>query len=139
MPQEGQKRLKGHAIRDTVFNEGGYTWRASILKLPKGKVYLEEDFTGTNTVGRIRIQTPVLKFQDAHSVGMPAKELSALSKGWYAFYLEDYGLLDFSCDEFPQLHFLVKDTEYPADPTKNAEIRLKDLTNTSKIVAIVVM
>ena len=139
MPEEGQKRLKGHAIRDTVFNEGGYQWRASILKFPKGKVYLEEDFTGTNTVGRIRIEAPALSFKKAYGVGTPAGNLGDLSDEWFAYYLRDYELLDFSSNEFPGLHFLVRDTKYTGEQAGDVEIQLKDLTNTSKIVAIVVM
>lgn len=139
MPEEGIKRLKGHAVRDTVFNQDGYRWRASILKYRKGKVYLEEDFTGGDTVGRIRIHTPELQFKKEFSVGMAAKDLRGLTGDWYAYYLNDYQLLDFSSDQFPEIHFLVQDPKYAGKEAIEAEIQLNDLTNTSKVVAIVVM
>ncbi len=139
MPQKGAKRLKGHAVRDTLFDQDGYQWRASVLKYKRGKVYIEEDFLGEGKVNRIRIETPELLFNKQYSVGMPLESLKELAEEWSVYYLEDYKLLDLTTAEFPEIHFLIHEEGYEPDGRAEQDIQLKDLTNTSKIVAIVVM
>ncbi|RMG18117.1 MAG: hypothetical protein D6730_23200 [Bacteroidetes bacterium] len=139
MPEAGTRRLKGRAVRDTLFNEGGYQWRAAVLQYKGGKVYIEEDFWGKGKVNRIRIESPELKFKREFSVGMDVEALKRLTNDWNIIYLEDYGLLDLASPLFPEVHFLVKENGRQFSATQFEEIALEQLSDTSKIVAIVVM
>lgn len=100
-------KLKGKYLRDTVFQEEGYTWRAAILDYPTGKVYIEEDFYGRNIVSRIRIEASQLMFRQELCAGMSLEELKSLPWQWEVFYLENYKVWDLSSEAFAGLHLLV--------------------------------
>lgn len=139
MPEIGTVKIKGHAVRDTVFNEGGYIWRASILKYDKGKVYVEEDFLGKGIVNRIRIESPELIARKTVSVGMPIISLKTISEDWEVTYLADYELLDVVSVSYPTIHYLIKETKIPESSFEEKEHSINDLSDDAKIVAIVVM
>ena len=100
-------KLKGKYLRDTVFQAEEYTWRASILDYPTGKVYIEEDFYGQNLVSRIRVEASQLMFRQEIYAGMSLEELKSLPWKWEIFYLENYQVWDLSSDAFAGLHLLV--------------------------------
>jgi hypothetical protein len=108
MLEEGLDKLKGRAVRDTIFNENGYIWRASILKYKTGKVYIEEDFFEKHTVNRIRVETPDLVSRKTITVGMNFSDLQSLGDDWEITYLESYGVFDVASIDYPSVHYLVK-------------------------------
>ena len=131
MPPEGLNQIKGHAVRDTIFNEDGYIWRALILKYKTGKVYVEEDFFNQNLVNRIRIETPDLVSRKSITIGMNFGELKTLGDDWDVNYLESYGFFDVASIDYPSIHYLIKSNINTKDSEK--------LENDAKIVSIVVM
>ena len=129
MLKEGMDHLKGHAARDTIFNEDGYIWRAVILKYNTGKVYVEEDFFEKKVVNRIRIETPDLISRKTIKVGMNFADLKALGDDWEIVYLDSYRVFDVASIDFPSIHYLVKASSVTREQPED----------TAKIVSIVVM
>ncbi|MEO1450954.1 MAG: hypothetical protein AAFV07_15600, partial [Bacteroidota bacterium] len=133
MPETGTVRLKRLPVRDTVFFENDFTWRASVIKYPVGKVYVESDFLGQETVNRIRIQSPDLQLDKQFSVGDPITGLTSWAEVWDLTYLEDYGVYDLVAIDRPSVHFLVKSAQ--AQTLKGPA----DFPATARIYAIVIM
>jgi len=127
-------KLKGKFVRDTLFSEGEYSWRAAILDYPQGKVYVESDFYGQNFVNRIRVEAPQLIFRDQLYAGMTLGELAALPWEWEVYYLESYQVWDLSSPAFHNLHLLV-----PPVPGKSPEslTSWKDLPADLRVHALV--
>lgn len=139
MPEPGIRRLKGLSVRDTLYEADGFQWRASILRYPHGKVYVEEDFFGNGTVNRIRIESPDLKFKRQFSVGMEVVQLQKLASSWNIYYLDDYQLLDVSASNYPEIHFLVQDQALLQRRPEEDTLSLEDLNPQARVRAIVVM
>ena len=110
-------KLKGKYLRDTLFQEEEYTWRAAVLDYPTGKVYIEEDFYGQNRINRIRVEAGQFSFRKELFPGMSIAELKQLPWQWEISYLEAYGVWDLHSTAFPRLHLLVPvDTPSISDP-----------------------
>jgi hypothetical protein len=107
LPEDDKKRVKGHAIRDTLFREQDFSWRAKILSFRKGPVYLEGDFTGQNRINRIRVESPALSYREELRVGMTVAELKNFAPRWFVTYLPDYGVWDLTHPDTPSIHYLV--------------------------------
>ncbi len=102
-----QGKIKGKYLRDTLFQEEAYRWRAAILDYPTGKVYIEEDFYGQNRVSRIRVEAEQLMFRKQIYPGMSLGELKKLPWKWGVTYLESYQVWDLNSMAFPKLHLLI--------------------------------
>ncbi|MDX2248588.1 MAG: hypothetical protein SF052_17515 [Bacteroidia bacterium] len=139
MPREGTVLLKGHSVRDTMFHEQDFIWRASVIKYGKGRVYVEDDFLQTGKVNRIRIQTPELRAQKLIHVGMTFGDLQAMDETWDIAWLEDYQLLDIISIDHPSVHYLIREKEKPAVYFNKTPILKTDISPASTIVAIVIM
>lgn len=139
MPEESIKRLGGKSLRDTLFDQSGYSWRAKILDYKDGKVYVEEDFWGQNQVNRIRIESQALQAKSGISVGMSVGDLKQISDKWEALFLADYDLLDLILPQQPSIHYLVRETNPPNRSSSEAPILIEEIPSESLIVAIVVM
>lgn len=142
MPAEGTSRIKGHSVKDTVFSEGGYEWRATVVKYGKsGNVYLEDGFWGEGKVNRIRVESPKLVFhadEEVH-VGMDWNELKPLGREWQLTYLENYGLVDVFSAAYPSMHFLIRETPEATAGLAKGEGSPEVLNSGAKLVAIVLM
>ena len=129
-------KLKGKYLRDTLFQEEDYIWRASILDYPTGKVYIEEDFYSQNRINRIRVEAKQFSFRKEVYPGMPISELKQLPWQWEMTYLEAYGVWDLNSAAFPRLHLLVPvDTTVFSDPFSVSS--LDQLADESKVKALV--
>ena len=131
-----QAKIKGKYLRDTLFQEEDYKWRAAVLDYPTGKVYIEEDFYGQNSVSRIRVEAEQLMFRKQIYPGMNLGDLKKLPWKWEVSYLESYQVWDLNSTAFPKLHLLV-----PVDssPTIEPEIvnSLDQLSNQAIIKSLV--
>ncbi|RMG74730.1 MAG: hypothetical protein D6722_02095 [Bacteroidetes bacterium] len=131
MPKEGRRRWRGKDVRDTLFLEEGFAWRAVVLQYPGGKVYVESDFLGQETINRIRIESPQLHFRELR-VGSTVAELMATFPEWEVTDIPSFERLDLMPLAQPSLHFLLARPEtIPA--------RVKDIDPQARVVAIVVM
>lgn len=139
MPDDSMKRLGGKSLRDTVFDQSGYSWRAKVLDYKDGKVYVEEDFWGQNQVNRIRIESQVLRAKSGISVGMTMGDLKQISTKWEALFLVDYDLLDLILPHQPSIHYLVKESKTLDRSSSEAPIVIEEIPSESLVVAIVVM
>lgn len=139
MPAEGLNSLNEHSVKDTLFDEGGYQWRATILEYETGRVWIEEDFLRKGKVNRIRVETPYFQGKKHISVGMSFKELKALKNDWNIFYLSQYGVIDVSSDSKFTIHYLLEDPSYVPDDTEQVLVPLEKVRDDAKIVAIVIM
>ena len=132
------QRWKRHLVRDTLFNEGGYTWRASILQYKDGKVYVEEDFLGQNQINRIRVESRELRLKKGQAVGMKLADLLVTGRDWQVVYLEAYQLLDIISLYQPSVHYLVRDPQFQVR-SLSQPIHIDELSATAEITAIVLM
>lgn len=129
-------KIKGKYLRDTLFQEEEYTWRAAILDYPTGKVYIEEDFYGQNRINRIRVEASQFSFRKELFPGMSLAELRQLSWQWEMTYLEAYQVWDLTSQAFPRLHLLVPvETSSISDPY--AVSSLDQLPDTQTISSLV--
>ena len=133
MPEPGRLRWQGRDLRDTLFLAEDFTWRAAVLQYDGGKVYIEADFLGQETVNRIRIESPELRYRRQLQVGSTVAELQAAFPEWDLTPLPAYGYLDLSPLARPSLHFLI-----PAQPGE-PPAHIGDLSPETRVVAIVVM
>lgn len=132
MPAPERHRWRGCDMRDTLFHADDFIWRGAVLQYPGGKVYLEADFLGQETVNRIRIESPDLHYRRDLRVGSTVAELAAAFPEWDVQSLPAYGFLDLSPLAQPSLHFLVQ-------PPRETVSALTDLPPATPVVAIVVM
>ena len=140
MLEEGTRRFKGRAVRDTLLVEQGYTWRASIIEYPDGgSIILEEDFQGNGKINRIRVESRSLNFKKEISTQQKASTLLELGKNWDITYLTTYKLLDFNLSRFPSLHFLVKEPRPRESSASFQKLKMEDLSPEATIVSIVIM
>lgn len=137
MPAPGDFKVKGHAVRDTVFEDGRYEWRVAQVRYAEGMVYVEEDFYGSGKISRIRVETGQLRLRNGLQTGKTVAELSAISDDWYISPMPKYGLFDFYSRLFPRTHFVV---DAPGVPTDKAweDYRIQDFPVQSRIVMITV-
>ena len=139
MPAEGLKRYKGHAVRDTTYDEGGYRWRAVIMDYKDGEVYIEEDFLGEKKVNRIRVESAKLSVNKEIVVGMSFGELKTRANDWDIIYLYSYGLLDVTSVSSYHIHYLIKDEKTPAKQYEKEKIEPDDINDDAKVIGIVIM
>ena len=139
MPKEGLNRFKGHSVRDTIYDEGGYRWRAMILAYKDGDVYIEEDFLGEKKVNRIRVESAELNVNKEIAVGMSFGELKTRANDWDILYLDAYGLLDVTSLSNYHIHYLIKDEDIPAARFEKEKIEPNDISDSAIIVGIVIM
>lgn len=137
MPETGTVRLKRLPVRDTVFLQDDFTWRASIIKYPQGKVYVEADFLGQEQVNRIRIQSPDLQLDKVYRVGAPIQSLSNWAEEWDVSYLDAYSVFDLVAIDRPNIHFLVQGTA--AKTVSSRPRKPADFPPDASIYAIVIM
>ncbi|MEM7035762.1 MAG: hypothetical protein AAF570_02210 [Bacteroidota bacterium] len=137
LPAPGTKALKGVALRDTLLEDGEYTWRASMMQYKNGPVYLEEDFYRSEQLNRIRIETPDLKLRNGLRVGKTVSDLVEVGGEWFVSPLPRFKLFDVYSRKFPRVHFLV-DAPGNALDKDFEEYSLDQFDPGSKIVAIVV-
>lgn len=139
MPPAGIFKLKGHAVRDTMFHQESFIWRASIIKYGEGHVYVEEDFLRNGKINRIRVQTPELRVQKEIRVGMTFAALLSMEENWDIAWLSEYELLDIISIDHPSVHYLIRDKEKASGYFLKEKILPQDVTPEAPIVAIVIM
>lgn len=137
LPEPGTARLRGHSIRDTFVEQGDYQWREVVVEYRKGRVYLEEDFYGSEHLSRVRVCTPELRTRTGLRVGMPVSELLAKASDWTLVPLPEYDLLDAYSRTMPRLHFIIDDPAIPKDRSWD-EYKLEEVSPTAVIEMIVV-
>jgi hypothetical protein len=137
MPPLGIDRLRGHCVRDTFVDQGEYQWREIVMDYRKGRVYLEEDFFGSEHLSRVRIYTPELSLRNGLHVGMAVSDLQAKAQDWTLIPYPDYNLIEAYSRTMPRIHFLIDD---PAvSKTGNWEdYKIEQLAPAAKIAMIVV-
>jgi hypothetical protein len=137
MPEPGGFKVKGHSVKDTLFEDGRYEWRVAQVRYSEGVVYVEEDFYGSGKISRIRVETPQVKLKNGLQTGKTVAELAAITSDWYISPMPKYGLFDFYSRLFPRTHFVV---DAPGVPTDRAweDYKLQDFPVQSQIVMITV-
>ncbi len=137
MPPVGTDHLRGHGVRDTFVEQGEFQWREIVMDYKKGRVYLEEDFFGSQSLNRVRIYTPELRLRNGLRVGMGVSDLQAKATDWVLVPMPEYNLIDAYSRTMPRIHFLVDD---PAiSKTGNWEdYKLDQLAPGAKIMMIAV-
>ena len=136
MPDVDRLAFHGRPLYDTLYDEGGFQWRTVIIEYPQGKVYVEEDFFGRETVNRIRIETPDLAVKKQIRVGNTLSDLQELGLRWVVTPIPAYGRIDVSSGS---LHFLVSDAGIDADALQDRVPAFESLPPEARILAIVVM
>lgn len=109
MPTKGLTELAGLSARDTLYDEGGFQWRALILNYGNGEVFIEEDFGQQGLINRIRIETPSLKASKNRLVGMSWSALLPMKNNWDAIYLVNYGVWDVVSASQNRIHYLLEE------------------------------
>jgi hypothetical protein len=137
MPAVGTDRLRGHSVRDTFVEQGDYQWREVVMDYRKGRVYLEEDFFGSDQLARVRIYTPELSLRNGLRVGMAVTDLQAQASDWTLIPMPDYDLIEAYSRTMPRIHFLIDD---PAVSKTGSweDYKIEQLAPTAKIAMIVV-
>ena len=142
MPASGAASLGGRQLRDTLFREGEYEWRAAIVDYgSKGKVYLEDGFWAEGMINRIRVESPKFRVKGAEKirVGMSWEEVRPQGQAWQMIYLPDYGLVDVFSDEFPRMHFLIRESRLSPEALEDPAMQADSLSPNAAIRAIVLM
>ena len=138
MPKVGVKKIKGHAVRDSIFEDEDFSWRVAILNYSKGKVFLEQDFNGAERINRIRIETPELKTQQGITVGQTIADLNAITGSWYVHPLPKFNVFDFYSELMPRVHFVVSEPGRDMSDLDWEKYPISSFKPESKIVSIVV-
>ena len=137
LPAVGVDKLEGVALRDTLFEDEDYTWRAAIMQYKNGIVYLEEDFGRSEILNRIRVETPELSLKNGLRVGNTVADLKRLKAKWYIAPLERFEVFDFYSALLPNIHFIVSDPSVKL--TEHWEnYSLENFKEEAGIVAIVI-
>lgn len=139
MPTIGKDIWPGLDSRDTLFDEGGFQWRGLILSDSSGEVLIESDFEDQSQVNRIRVENPQLMSRRKLKVGMTVGDMRKRWSRWQLFYYPQYGLVDVSSPSQPSIHYLVREGSLTAAKLSSDNLKLKDLSEQTPIVAIVVM
>lgn len=137
LPEPGTESLKGIPLRDTLFEDSSYTWRAAMMEYKEGVVYLEQDFFGEDALNRIRIETPELKLKNGLRVGKTVADLKKINGPWFISPLTEYNVFDFYTQLFPSTHFLVSAPEADMSDPDWKNYSLETFQDDAKIVAIV--
>ena len=137
LPPPGTESLKGVPLRDTLFEDSSYTWRASIMEYKEGTVYLEQDFFGTEALNRIRIHTPELKLKNGLRVGKTVADLKKVKAEWYISPLVEYNVFEFYTQVFPTFHFLVSAPGADMSEQDWRKYSMDSFQDDARIVAIV--
>ena len=122
--------------RDTVFSEGDYSWRGTVLGAGDGQILVEEDFFGDQRINRIRVESEKFRTREGLRVGDELSALKALASSWYVTPLPEYGLTDLFSDTYPAYHFLV---EWLPDDRMTDSLSIDMLSDTLPISGIVLM
>jgi hypothetical protein len=139
MPAMGNDTWQGLNSRDTLFDEGGFQWRGLILSDQYGEVLIESDFEDQSQVNRIRVENSQLLSRQKLKVGMTVGEMRKKWSRWRLFYYPQYGLVDVSSPAQPSIHYLVREQNLTPAELASGGLKLKDLSEQTPIVAIVVM
>lgn len=141
MPKTGTTELAGYSAQDTLYEEGGFRWRALILSYGAQKdtkgIFIEEDFGQQGLINRIRVETPGLKVGKNRQVGMSWMDLSNLGNNWDAIYLKDYGVWDVIAKSKGRIHYLIEEKRDTS--TIDFEAGVSSISKDAKVTAIVVM
>lgn len=128
-----------YQTRDTLFQEEGYAWPAWMIEMKAGKVWVEGDFSGGETINRIRVETPEYAFKKRIRVGDSLAELYEVEQKWEATYIRSYGKVDIACKG---VHFLVDKSAIPTAFQKGTDpatiIDANSVDKTAIIESIVV-
>lgn len=138
LPAEGTPKLRKIALRDSMIEEGEYTWRAVLMEYREGLVYLEEDFYGSGELSRVRVETPELRLKNGLRVGDSVADLQSKSNKWYIVPLPEYRLFDFYSRTFPRLHFIVDDPARGMEEEDWKAFQIDQFAPGARIVAVVV-
>lgn len=137
LPAPGTESLKGVPLRDTLFRDSSYTWRASVMQYKEGIVLLEQDFFGEESLNRIRIETPELKLKNGLRVGKTVADLKKINGEWYIAPLERFKVFEFYSELFPYTHFIVSAPEMDMSDPDWRNYSMEAFQEEAKIVAIV--
>jgi len=138
MPARGEKMTLRMPARDTTFSENNFKWWAKVLKYPKGKVYLESDFAGGETLNRIRIETSDLELRNGLKVGSTWFDLRSKAGDWQARPYPEFGLIEAFSLEYPKIVFLLKDREFDFEEITE-QLDVQDISPDAKVRIIVLM
>lgn len=137
LPEPGLEKLKGVAVRDTLFEDADYSWRGILMEYKEGLVYLEEDFFYPERLNRIRVETPELKLKNGLRVGKTVADLSGINGEWIVAPIPGYGVFDFYSRLFPRTHFLVRDPKHTQNDPEWQNYKIENFDPAASIVAIV--
>lgn len=137
MPAKGTETLAGLPARDTLYDEGGFQWRALILTAGAEEIFIEEDFGKQGLINRIRVESPSLTVGKKKYVGMSWLDLSKLGKKWDAFYLANYGVWDVISQSQNRIHYLLEEKRDTSIIDLDADVR--NILDEAKVKAIVIM
>jgi hypothetical protein len=138
MPPAGSRRYKGCAMRDSLAEQGEYSWRISELKVKGGKIFLEEDFFSSGSINRIRVESPNFKLRNGLQVGMTVNDLRESANEWFVAPLRDYHVFDFYTRLLPGIHFIVDDPSHGMEEEEWEKYPASEFSGEAKVVAIVV-
>ncbi len=138
LPAPGTDKYKGIPLRDTLMEDDEYTWRASLMEYKEGLVYLEEDFSRSAYLNRIRIETPELKLKNGLRVGRTVEDLRKVKGEWYINPLQKFEVFDFYTRLMPNIHFIVSDQETDMSDPDWKNYKMDMFSPEAKIVAIVI-
>jgi hypothetical protein len=124
-------------VRDTVFQEGDYTWNAVIVPQEQGRIIIEDDFESSGTVNRIRVETPDLQLRRGIRVGDPITKLQRISGKWFVNYYPEIRTYSLYNRKFPNTHFLVGDPVFK--PGSMPMDHIANISLSARIRAIVIM
>ena len=137
MPAMGTYEFEGKPVIDTFFQDGDYEWRVSMIKYPRGWVYLEEDFWEKDQINRIRVETDEFKLKNGLKVGSTVSELKESSDRWTIVPMPDFGLWDFYSEFLPRIHFVVDDKSVEMDENREA-YNIREFDSVAKVKMVVV-
>jgi hypothetical protein len=137
MPEPGAFKVRGHAVRDTVFEDEKYTWRVAKVAYSQGVVYVEEDFYGSGKISRVRVETPQVKLANGLQTGQQVSALLAITSDWYISPMPKFGLFDVYSKLFPRTHFVVQAPGVPLDKSWD-EYKLDQFPQEAQITMITV-
>lgn len=138
MPAAGIGRLKGIAVKDTLFEEDEYAWRATALQYRNGTVFVEEDFWRSEMVSRIQVRTPDLRLKNGLKVGKQVKDLMTIGGEWFIAPMPRFNRYDVYSRFFPRIHFVVADPKKAMPDMEWRGFDLKELDPEAVIEMIVV-
>ncbi len=120
----------GMSVKDTLIEEGEYTWKALRLQGTQGFVLIEEDFSGLGLINRIRIEDPSFTLHGKHSVGQTWGSYRNWKSDWTAIRIPNYDFWDVQRTRKPYFHLLIP---------FNGEASLDQVSDSVRVAGIVIM